>query len=200
MRKAMAEQEWVDVMQLLPVFGNHSRLAFEYVEKFAIHPMTIKVKKILRLLTDLAGLFKTGKFVINRLEYEVSQRGICEALTVVNNKNFDAPLENHNYLKKVLTSIAEKERTEARTKLDKDLRKREDDIRQTTPACAANVAAGRDDKGQRTEEPQCRTTDKTNLSVPPSEDNINPKGEEFLSADENRKRARELVGKIGVKA
>jgi hypothetical protein len=120
------------VMQLLPVFGNHSRLAFEYVEKFSIHPMRIKVKKVLRLLTDIAGLFKTGKVVLNRCEYEVSQRGIVEALTIVNNKNFEQPLENHNYLKKVLVGIADNEREERRAALDKDLRVREERARDRT--------------------------------------------------------------------
>lgn len=132
MREAMAEQEWVDVMQLLPVFGAHSRLAFEYAENFSIHPMKTKVKKLLRILTDIAGLFKTGKFVLNRCEYEVSQRGIVEALTVVNNKQFDVPLENHNYLKKVLTSVADKEREDRRAAMDKNLQRREERARDRT--------------------------------------------------------------------
>jgi hypothetical protein len=165
MREAMAEQEWVDVMQLLPVFGNHSRLAFEYVEKFSIHPMKLKVKKLLRLLTEIAGLFKTGKFILNRLEYEVSQRGIVEALTAVNNKaDLTLPFTNHNYLKHVLAGISDRERKEARTKLDVDLRIREE---------RATTKARRDES---------------------------TKEESVLSAEENAKRARELVGKIGARS
>jgi hypothetical protein len=175
MREAMAEQEWVDVMQLLPVFGTNSRLAFEYVEKFSIHPMTIKVKKILRLLTDLAGLFKTGKFVINRLEYEVSQRGIVEALTEMNNRNFEQPLVNHNYLKKVLTSIAEKERTDRRASADAALQRNEKRTRMNT------------ERTDQSEKPQCGIGEQPTTA--------NDTG--FLSAEENRMRAKELVAKIG---
>lgn len=177
MREAMAEQEWVDVMQLLPVFGAHSRLAFEYVEKFSIHPMKEKVKKILRLLTDLAGLFKTGKFVLNRLEYEVSQRGIVEALTEINNRNFEQPLVNHNYLKKVLTSVAEKERDERRHALDKDLQRREEKARDRTD---------RSDRTYQTtaEIPLCGTD----------------ASGEYLSAEETRKRAGDLVKQISERA
>lgn len=177
MKEAMADQEWVDVMQLLPVFGAHSRLAFEYVEKFSIHPVKEKVKKILRLLTDLAGLFKTGKFILNRLEYDVSQRGIIEALTEINNRNFEQPLVNHNYLKKVLTSIAEKERDERRYALDKDLQRREE-----------NARRGMHQPGRAymtmEERPLCSTDE----------------AGEYLSAEETRKRAGELVKQISERA
>lgn len=177
MREAMAEQEWVDVMQLLPVFGNHSRLAFEYVEKFAVHPIYKNVKKLLRLLTDVAGLFKTGKFVLNRCEYEVSQRGIVEALTVVNNKCFDAALENHNYLKKVLTSIAEKERTEGRHALDKDLKRREE----KAITKARKMESTKEEEQARREMPLCGTDEPG----------------EYLTSGEIKKRAGQLVEKIG---
>lgn len=177
MREAMAEQEWVDVMCLLPVFGKHSRLAFEYVENFSIHPMKTKVKKILRLLTDIAGLFKTGKFVINRCEYEVSQRGIVEALTIVNNKHFDVPLENHNYLKKVLTSIADKERTESRAALDKDLKRREEKA----------ITKARRDESTKEEGESKRDRPLCGTDEPGA----------YLTPAEIKKRAGDLVGKIG---
>jgi hypothetical protein len=175
LREAMAEQEWVDVMCLLPVFGNQSRLAFEYAEKFNIHPMKIKVKKLLRLLTDIAGLFKTGKFVLNRREYEVSQRGIVEALTIVNNKNFEQPLENHNYLKKVLASIADKERTESRSALDAEQRRNETEKRRTGET---------ETKTQNREMPLCGTDEPG----------------EYLTPAEIKKRARELTEKIGTRS
>ena len=190
MREAMAEQEWVNVMQLWPVFGPHSRLVFEYVEKFSIHPMKIKVKKLLRLLTDIAGLFKTGRFVINRAEYEVSQRGIVEALTIVNNRNFEQALENHNYLKKVLAGISEKECTETRAKLDAEQRRKQVSHRRTqtraddSPPHPDPLPPGEREIGQEEDTHGQRTT-------------VN--GEQVLSAEENAKRARELVEKIGTR-
>jgi hypothetical protein len=124
-REAMMEQEWREIIDLLPAFNGHPRLAWEYVEKFSIAPLRMKSKKILRLLQEVGALFGQKRFKIGKAIYEISEKGIVEGLTVVCNKNFDLPLENHNYLKKVLVSISEREQKDRRSALDKEIKRKE---------------------------------------------------------------------------
>ena len=125
-KEGQAEGDWVDIIRLLPAFEKHSRLAFEYVELFSIMPLRIKGKKILRLLKGIAKLFESETFVFNRRAYKISKAGIVEALKIVCNKNFTAPLENHNYLMKVMIGISERELKERRDAEDKLLKKKEE--------------------------------------------------------------------------
>ncbi len=127
-QEGQAENEWVDIIRLLPSFGNHSRLAFEYVELFGVVPLRMKGKKILRLLRDVAALFGNERFSFQKKTYRISKSGIAEALGVVCNKHFAAPLENHNYLKKVMITISERELKEQRALEDRRQREREQEI------------------------------------------------------------------------
>ncbi|MBN2060723.1 MAG: hypothetical protein JW882_09945 [Deltaproteobacteria bacterium] len=124
-QEGQAENEWIEIIRLLPVFGKHSRLAFEYVELFSVTPLRMKGKKILRLLTGLAKLFDSEEYVFNRKKYKISRTGIVEALTIVCNKHFDRPLENNNYLIKVMIGISEREMKEQRDLADRRQRERE---------------------------------------------------------------------------
>ena len=107
---------------VVPVFGPHARLVFEYVEKFGTNPIRMKSRKILRLMSEVSKLFSSGRFSYRKRAYSISQKGAPASLSVVNNKHFESPLENHNYLKKVMIQVAERELKEKR---DGDLRKRE---------------------------------------------------------------------------
>lgn len=120
--------DWVEIMRLLPSFSPNSKIVFEYVELHNVFPLQTKSKKILRLLTELAGLYEHEKFRFGKAEYSISKKGISEALTIVCNKNFSGPLDGHNYLKKVMISISEKELKERRDADDKALRKKENRI------------------------------------------------------------------------
>jgi len=123
------DMEWGEIIRLLPVFGSHARLAFEYVELFGVLPLRMKGKKILRLLQDVALLLRTGSFRYQRREYHISEPGIWEALRIVCNKHFEQPLENHNYLKKVMIGISERERKEARDAAEREQKQREERLR-----------------------------------------------------------------------
>lgn len=123
------DEEWREIIHLLPSFQGQSRLVLEYVEKFGVTPLRLKSKKILRLLKEVSHLFSSGRFKYRKREYEVSYAGIVEALVVVNNKHFEQPLENHNYLKRVMISIAEREAKERSIRLEQELRKKEALIR-----------------------------------------------------------------------
>ena len=110
---------------MVPIFGPHARLVFEYVEKFGTNPIRMKSRKILRLMSEVSKLFSSGRFSYRKRAYSISRQGVLASLSVVNNKNFESPLENHNYLKKVMIQVAERELKERRDILDRDLRKRE---------------------------------------------------------------------------
>ena len=123
--EAMMDSEWREIILLLPTFGGHGKLVFEYAEKFGVTPLRIKSKKILRLLTEMSRLFKTGEFEYQRRKYSASNTVVIEALKTVNNKFFANPMENHNYLKKVMISLVDAEVKEASKTAERELRERE---------------------------------------------------------------------------
>jgi len=127
------DQDWREIIGLLPSFGAHSKLAFEYVEKFGVTPLRMKGKKILRLLAETARLFRTGEFQYQKRKYCVSTQVVIEAVKTVVNKHFANPIENHNYLKKVMIGMHEEAQREEAKRKEKALRERE----------AALMSAGR---------------------------------------------------------
>ena len=128
-QEAEANEEWREIIKLLPAFGRHGKLVFEYLENFSLNPLKARSKKVLRLLTDMSKLFEGEQFNLKQTTYKISRIGIIEALTVVNNKNFSSPIENHNYLKKVMLGISEREEKEMSIEGEKRLRKKEDELR-----------------------------------------------------------------------
>ena len=127
-REATAEAEWREIIGLLPEFGPYSRLAMEYCELFGVAPLRIKTKKLLRLLREVAALFRNESFKYQKKQYKISRAGIAEALKIVCNKHFEQPLENHNYLKKVMIGIAEREQRQESIRREKELRRKEERI------------------------------------------------------------------------
>lgn len=123
---AMMDAEWREIMvDVIPTFSGHGKITFEYVENFGTNPIRMKGKKILRLLKELSKLVTSGRFTYKKKTYVISQRGVLEAFGIVNNRHFESPLQNHNYLKSVMIGIAEKELKGVRDEQDRALRKRE---------------------------------------------------------------------------
>lgn len=116
------------IIKMLPVFGKYSNLAWAYVELFGIAPMSKHTAKIRSILEVLKMVFQAEAFMFNRKRYEISHAGIGEALNVVVLKNFQDRLENHNYLKKVMIGISEKEDRESGKQAERDLRKKENGL------------------------------------------------------------------------
>jgi hypothetical protein len=114
------------LFDILPRFQGHSRLAWEYAELFGVAPIGKHTKKLTRLLAEVAALFEQQKFRFQKQEYQVSVSGIVEGLRTVCGKAFAQPLENHNYLKKVLIGIADREQKGVRDAQDRALRAREE--------------------------------------------------------------------------
>ena len=124
-REAVMDDDWREIIGLLPVFERHGKLVFEYVEKFGINPLRIKGSKVLRLLRQIARLFEKGSFEWRKSNKSISKSGIVEALEIVVNKHIDTPLENHNYLKKVMVGISDREGKENSKRAEKEMREKE---------------------------------------------------------------------------
>ena len=117
------DENWRSIIKLLPTFGHYANVVFEYVEMFGVTPLRVKPAKVLRILSDVAKLFGSNSFRYRKKLYSITTKGIGEALVVVCNKSFSAPLENHNYLKKVMIGIVEKEQKGKDKKSKKKKRK-----------------------------------------------------------------------------
>lgn len=126
----------------LPLFGRNGRLVFEYIELFGVNPLKLKGGKVLRLIKQVKQVADGEAFTYNRKKYRVSKAGVFEGLQVCCNKNFDTPLENHNYLKKVLVSISEREEKERSVEGERKLREKEDGIRERSGSKDASMGKG----------------------------------------------------------
>jgi hypothetical protein len=127
-REAVKDQVLMEIILLQADFGHHAKLVLEYAGLFdSTRP--INTLKLRRILGEIKDLYTSGRFVLNRATYEISKNGISEALKIVCNKRFTAPLANHNYLKTVMVSIAEKEAGERSIQKEKELRRKEDALR-----------------------------------------------------------------------
>ncbi|MBW2599983.1 MAG: hypothetical protein JRC60_07920 [Deltaproteobacteria bacterium] len=127
--EVQAEGDLYAIIKLVPVFGKHSNLVWAYVELFGISPLKAKTKKLLLLLEEMARLFQAEGFSYRKKIYRISRAGIAEALNITVHRDFPDRLTNHNYLKKIMISIAEKEDHAAGKQAEKDLRKEEDKLR-----------------------------------------------------------------------
>jgi hypothetical protein len=124
MQEATAEQDLLDIIRLQPRFGEHSRLASEYVELFGV-PLRLKPKKYLRLLMEVAALFEKKQFEHQKRTYAVTLPNIVEGLKRMCNKRWPEPIESHTYLKKVLITIVQTEQTQELAKRERYLAARE---------------------------------------------------------------------------
>ena len=117
------------IIKMQPVFGKHANLVWAYVELFGIRPMKGHTKKIRVLLEGLKGLIESESFSYQKKKYAISRAGIGEALNIVVHRHFTDRMESHNYLKKIMIGIAEREEREKGRQAERDLRKKEGRLR-----------------------------------------------------------------------
>lgn len=129
-REAFKDATLITIIRMQPEFGPHASLVFEYAELFDT-TRPIKAAKLLRVLTEVRDLWKAGRFTINRQTYTISQVGIAQALKVVCNKNLTS-LDTHNYLKRVMVTIAEEEEKKRSIDRERVLQEKEKMLRHGT--------------------------------------------------------------------
>jgi len=122
------DKDLVAINMMSAGFGKHAHLVWAYVELFGVTPMRAKTKKIRVILEEMKGLFDSQAFKYQKREYEISQAGITEALNVVVHRHFETPLDSHNYLKKIMIGISEREGRESGKTAEKGLRKKEKEL------------------------------------------------------------------------
>jgi len=129
-----------NLTQVLAGFGKWCPLIWEYTGAFATRRLgAIAPAKRLRIVTELARLWETGIFAVDKKRYRITRDGIVQGLrTVCDLEKFG--FKNHNYLKRVLMPDAERISAEGLTAGEEA--RREEDRRQTT-----------EDRGQK-EEPR----------------------------------------------
>ena len=103
----------------------YSTPVLAYVALFAVTPFHHKSSKFRRILEEIVRLYDAQAFSFQKKLYPISRAGIIEAIDVCVKKNFTDVLENHNYLKKIMTTISEREGKAASVRAEKDLRNSE---------------------------------------------------------------------------
>jgi len=96
-----------------------------YICLFGVTPFQIKAPKLRSILTEMKTLFDSQSFAYQKKIYNISHAGIGEALDIVVKKNFETSLDSHNYLRRVMVTIAERESKENSIRAEKDLRNSE---------------------------------------------------------------------------
>jgi len=125
------------VIQMQPAFGQNSHVVMGYCYLFGVTPLKTKAKKLRILLQEMKVLFENEEFRYQKRLYKISRAGIAEALNVVVKRHFADDLDSHNYLKRVMISIADQEEKDHSRKAEADLRRKE-----------ATLGAGRDLPGE----------------------------------------------------
>jgi len=141
-----AHQDVMAIIKMSVSFGKHNNLVWAYAELFGVVPFHAKAKKLRLILEELKKLFDASSFSYRKRLYRISTEGIAEALNVVVKKNFADGLDSHNYLKKVMITIAEREDKDSGRGTEKDLRKKE----------AALMSGSRSDGSERGRDAEAR--------------------------------------------
>lgn len=176
------------ILRMLGTFGKHSNLVCAYTELFGLRPLKSKTKKWRLLLEEMKRLFDGESFSFQKRIYQISQAGIVEALNVVVHRNFTDGLDSHNYLKKIMIGISEKEGKESGRRAEKDLRGKE-----------KNLMAGVRDEKSLTQDvnenqhypiPEEQVEAPAMKSMPPGR--LSPE-----QIEENKKRLKALIKDVG---
>ncbi len=113
-------------------FGPQAHVVWAYIELFGCRPISTP-HRTLALLQGLKRLWDAESFSFNKRLYPISHAGIAEALGIACRQNFSTRLTNDNYLKKVMIGISEREAQEKSRAAERDLRRREGEIRDRAP-------------------------------------------------------------------
>lgn len=114
------------VFDALPSFGTrYSNLVMGYCQLFGVTPFLIKAKKLRILIEEMKRLFDSQAFSYQKKTYQISHAGIAEALDIMIKRNWPEPLDSHNYLKKVMITISDRENRDRSRTADKDQHDRE---------------------------------------------------------------------------
>jgi hypothetical protein len=136
----LQDNDLLAIIKMLNSFGKNSSLVAAYTELFGLRPLKAHTKKWRLLLEEMKRLFDSESFTYQKRTYAISPAGIAEALSLVVHRNFTDHLDTHNYLKRCMITIADREVQGESRQAERDLRRREDALQ----------AGDRDNTGVRT--------------------------------------------------
>lgn len=204
-RKELEVMELLDdndalaAIRMLNTFGRHANLVCAYTELFGIRPLRAKgMKKWRVLLEEMKRLFDSESFTYQKRAYRISQAGIVEALNVVVHRNFADGLDSHNYLKKIMIGISEREFQEKSRQGEKDLRRREEALmagNRPERATYQDIKDTWDYVEQKARARKYPTADET-VQLPRMKE-VPPARLTEEQIEENRRRLREMIKQIG---
>lgn len=125
MTAIMKDTEWREVLELSHRFGPYSKLIFEYADSFRAKPgRSMPLKKQIRILQEVLAMYEKETFSFQRSQYAVTKVHIIEGIRRVCDREL-TNLQNHNYLKKILLGLLEKDRNkkEAQEETRKEIEK-----------------------------------------------------------------------------
>lgn len=97
-----------EYVRLVANFGRGAIAVLDYIELFRSQSRGLPVAKRIRLLTELSPLWERNTYQFGGCTYQIDHSEIVEALRVVANRDsISIPLQNHNYLKKVMHAAAQ---------------------------------------------------------------------------------------------
>jgi hypothetical protein len=120
------DQDLRAIIAMSDAFGRHRALVWAYAELFGVTPMRAKAKKLRLILAEMKALFDAGSFSYRKQRYRISADGVAEALNLVVRRHFGDGLDSHNYLKKIMIGIADREARDDGKQAERDLRGREE--------------------------------------------------------------------------
>ena len=125
MAEATHEKAMREMIDLASKFGHNWGLVFDYSECFrAAQWGSVREQKRLRLLKEIWGLFEKSEFEIDHKKYRTDRVCIIAAIrAVVDAEKFG--FRNHNYLKRVLITNAERVSAEGLTAKEEAAREKE---------------------------------------------------------------------------
>lgn len=134
-RETFKDKDLVEIIRMMPDFGAHHKLVWEYAELFdTTRPM--KWKKMLRILSEVREIWNSNRFSLNKRVYAISREGMAAAMKAVCNRSFTSPLVNHAYLAKVMVTVSEAE--EAKRSVEAEKAQKEKEARLRAGARAAS--------------------------------------------------------------
>jgi hypothetical protein len=186
------DQDLRAIIAMSDAFGRHRALVWAYAELFGVTPMRAKAKKLRLILAELKALFDAGSFSYRKQRYRISADGVAEALNLVVRRHFADGLDSHNYLKKIMIGIADREERESGKQAERDLRGRE----------ARMMSGHRDEQSSfsENEDPGRYPVSEESVAPPPVRLKSVPPAE--LTPEqiaENKRRIRALAESIGQK-
>ncbi len=123
--QAAREADLEALVKAAAAFGADWQLISEYLDAFrARREGSLALKKRLRLAREVWEIYHSGRFSLERRQYQVGRPEFLTALAQVCNREL-AGLKNHNYLKRVLVGAAE----ETSRRRERELRHKEEQLR-----------------------------------------------------------------------